>query len=77
MVAADGAHDNRGRNARRVRVDPVGSAARDQRRLAAAGADVTILDKNAEKGEALFSAAAEQVVAFVREFAQWPELNPG
>ena len=30
----------------------------------------------AEKGESLFAAAAEQVVAFVREFARWPTLPP-
>jgi creatinine amidohydrolase len=30
----------------------------------------------AQKGEALFSAAVEQVVAFVREFATWPVFAP-
>ncbi|HLJ57058.1 MAG TPA: creatininase family protein [Chthonomonadaceae bacterium] len=30
----------------------------------------------AEKGEALFSAAVEQVTAFVREFAEWPVFQP-
>lgn len=30
----------------------------------------------AEKGEALFGAAVEQVVAFVREFATWEEFEP-
>ncbi len=29
-----------------------------------------------EKGEALFAAAVQEVVAFVREFAQWPSLAP-
>jgi creatinine amidohydrolase len=29
-----------------------------------------------EKGEALLSAAAREVVAFVREFAAWPALDP-
>ena len=29
-----------------------------------------------EKGEALFAAAVEQVVAFVRELAAWPPLDP-
>lgn len=30
----------------------------------------------AEKGEALFEAAAAEVTAFVREFAGWPEIRP-
>jgi len=30
----------------------------------------------AQKGEALFSAAVEQIVAFVREFAKWPVFPP-
>lgn len=30
----------------------------------------------AEKGEALFEAAAEEVAEFVREFARWPEIRP-
>lgn len=29
-----------------------------------------------EKGEALFVAAAQEIVAFVREFATWPPLEP-
>lgn len=29
-----------------------------------------------DKGEALFGAAAEEVVAFVREFARWPDIRP-
>jgi len=31
---------------------------------------------SAEKGEALFAAAAAEVIAFVREFASWPSLPP-
>ncbi len=30
-----------------------------------------------EKGEALFRVAAREVVAFIREFASWPEYQPG
>ncbi len=30
----------------------------------------------AEKGEALFSAAAKEVVAFIREFRNWPAIEP-
>ena len=30
----------------------------------------------AEKGEALFEAAAGEVVSFVREFAGWPGVRP-
>jgi creatinine amidohydrolase/Fe(II)-dependent formamide hydrolase-like protein len=29
-----------------------------------------------EKGEALLAAATREVVAFVREFAAWPRLDP-
>ncbi len=31
---------------------------------------------SAEKGEALFAAAAREVVAFIREFSTWPEVQP-
>ena len=30
----------------------------------------------ADKGEALFEAAADEVVSFVREFAGWPAIRP-
>lgn len=32
---------------------------------------------NADKGEALYAAAADRVVAFVREFAEWKPFLPG
>ncbi len=31
---------------------------------------------NAEKGEALFAAATKEVVAFIREYAHWPTIEP-